>query len=130
MRKNMKYFYIGIFGALGALTRYYIGIHFAYDMFPYHTLMINLLGCFLLACLVTYFVEVPWMSRDLFLGMGTGFMGSFTTFSAFSVETINLFLSNEIFLGTAYILGSLVGGFVAAGMGVLIAKELQRIKEV
>ncbi|MEG0662277.1 MAG: CrcB family protein, partial [Anaerovoracaceae bacterium] len=80
-------FYTVLMGMLGAGSRYLIGLLFGS---PLSTLTVNFLGCFLLAMVFDYF-ETRW-PKDLVGAVGTGFIGAFTTFSAFSTETVNLFI--------------------------------------
>ena len=55
--------------------------------------------------------------------VGTGFIGSFTTFSAFSVETITLFTNEEFGLGILYIAVSLIGGLLMTSLGLQLQKR-------
>lgn len=87
----MYYLYVAIFGALGAAARYWISNTLDAGLFPYNTLMINIIGCFLLAIIFRYLASFSMITSTLITGLGTGFIGSFTTFSAFSMETANLF---------------------------------------
>lgn len=94
----MIYIIVGIAGILGALSRYYLGLtihEFWHHTFPLATLLINLAGCFLLAWLTTYIAKLNILPSDVITGIGTGFIGSFTTFSTLSVETIQLINHSE-----------------------------------
>lgn len=102
---------IGVGGFFGAILRNTIGILFsANQVFPLGTLTINLLGCFFLAFFLNIANESLKISPVVKLGIGTGFIGSFTTFSTFSVETLNLINNNQFFLVLTYLFFSVVGG--------------------
>ena len=81
---------IGFAGALGALARYGVSLAalrwFGED-FPYGTLGVNLAGCFLLGVLAELTMEDAGLAPQTRAILGTGFLGAFTTFSTFGVET-------------------------------------------
>lgn len=116
----MIYIIVGIAGILGALSRYYLGL--TIDMFWHHslplaTLTINLIGCFLLAWLTTYIARLNILPSEVITGIGTGFIGSFTTFSTFSVETVKLINHSELGIAFLYVLCSMLGGLIMSGLG-------------
>ncbi|MED1674543.1 fluoride efflux transporter CrcB [Pallidibacillus thermolactis] len=114
----MVYLLVGIAGALGAMVRYIIGlVLFTNVMFPMATLIINLIGSYLLAWFTTNLFQRIEVSPELKTAIGTGFVGSFTTFSTLSVETINLFRNGLIYMGILYILFSLFGGLLMCRLG-------------
>ena len=97
--------YVGIGGFLGSVLRYGINL-FSYrsypiQLIPYGTLFVNCLGCFLAGISVALFKKYNLNIESLNLFLITGFLGAFTTFSAFGNESIKLFLSNQhqLFLG-------------------------------
>jgi Integral membrane protein possibly involved in chromosome condensation len=120
----MYYIYVAIFGAFGAAARYWISITFAAGLFPYNTLFINILGCFLLSVIFRYLATFSMISNTLITGIGTGFIGSFTTFSALSVQTAQLISAKNYVYAGSYVLASLAGGFLAAGFGVYVSNKL------
>lgn len=88
-------FYIGLVlaGGFGALLRYLIGritINLGWAALPFGTLIANLLGCFLIGYFSSVLVQKWSASQDIQTIVMTGFLGGFTTFSAFSLETINM----------------------------------------
>ncbi len=113
-------------GALGALTRYGLGM-WALERFgsgfPLGTLLINLTGSFVLGLLVSLRGELA-LSMELRLLLGTGFCGAYTTFSAFSIETLGLVEQGKLMLAAGYVLGSVGGGIGAAYLGFLTARSL------
>ena len=122
----MVYLLVGIAGSLGAILRYLIGLSlFTNSAFPYATLSINLIGSFLLAWLTTQFFKNTSISPVIATAIGTGFVGSFTTFSTLSVETVQLFQSGSIGLGILYVFVSLVGGMLMSRLGFNMEKEVR-----
>ncbi|MFB7118511.1 fluoride efflux transporter CrcB [Bacillus tropicus] len=118
--RKLNYFIVGSAGILGALSRYYLGltIHESWHhTFPLATLLINLVGCFLLAWLTMYIAKLNILSSDVITGIGTGFIGSFTTFSTFSVETIQLINHSEWSIAFLYVSCSILGGLIMSGIG-------------
>lgn len=111
----MMYMYIGIAGALGAIARYSIGVFMISESgFPFATLLVNLTGCYALAFITSR--TLPF-SNNIKLAIGTGFLGSFTTFSAFSVETITMLENGKIGIAILYIILSIVGGIILSNIG-------------
>ena len=111
-------------GAAGALLRFsLISIYKVYfQNYFYSTLLINIMGCFLIGYLISigYVKNISDEFIKYFLIIG--FLGSFTTFSAFSHDVIELFLSNKIFLSSFYIILSVVSCIVATYIGMYINK--------
>lgn len=116
----MKLFFaIGTGGFFGAISRYGLSVLLPNTMnFPTTTLIINLLGCFCLAYLFTFFTK-----RTLFvLCLGTGFLGAFTTFSTFTLETLLLIENSQWVQALSYCFSSVVGGIVCAWLGARLAR--------
>lgn len=118
---------VGLGGFLGAVLRYLVSgwVHrFAGVTFPWGTLTVNVAGCLALGALMGL-VEArgaPSAGWRLFLGFGA--IGSFTTFSAFGYETMELLRGSELGLALANAIGSLVLGTAAVVAGVLLARWL------
>lgn len=118
---------VGLGGFLGAVLRYLVSgwIHrFAGVIFPWGTLTVNVAGCFALGALMGL-VEArgaPSAGWRLFLGIGA--IGSFTTFSAFGYETLELLRGSQLGLALANAIGSLVLGTAAVVAGALLARWL------
>lgn len=122
----MAYLLIGIAGASGALLRYIIGVVFFTDtIFPYATLLVNLTGSFLLTLLVTKLFHKFTLPANIENALATGFIGSFTTFSALSIETVTMFTNGDYFLAIIYILLSVFGGLFFSYLG---CKKQQRVE--
>ncbi|WP_053218723.1 fluoride efflux transporter FluC [Virgibacillus senegalensis] len=115
----MIYLYVGLAGSLGAMLRYGIGILFyqADTVFPFTTLIINLAGSFLLAWLTGSILSTARLSLTAKSAIGTGFVGSFTTFSTLSVETVDLYMDGRLSLAILYIFLSIFGGLAMSRLG-------------
>lgn len=101
---------VGTGGAIGAVLRYLVGRSVPSDRFPFATLTVNVLGSFALG-LLTF----GGASNDLFLLLGLGVCGSFTTYSSFSVETVRLWETGSPLRAVIYAGGTLLACLVAVG---------------
>jgi fluoride exporter len=123
----MAYLWIGIAGFLGAILRYSIGLFLFHEsvVFPFATLSVNLIGSFLLAWFTTAIVKRFSIPDHLKAAIGTGFIGSFTTFSTLSVETVTLIQNQDLFLAFVYVFISIVGGLMMSRLGYRLVEEKQ-----
>ncbi|ECB9806351.1 fluoride efflux transporter CrcB [Listeria monocytogenes] len=120
----MYFLYVGIFGALGGMCRYAMNLWLGGGDFPSATLVVNLIGCFLLAFLMQFLAEKSRISLVILNGIGTGFIGAFTTFSAFSVDTIQLIQNGAWVLALSYVLASFIGGLIMVKLGRMLSNKL------
>ncbi|HAA6726969.1 TPA_asm: fluoride efflux transporter CrcB [Listeria monocytogenes] len=120
----MYFLYVGIFGALGGMCRYAMNLWLGGGDFPSATLAVNLIGCFLLAFLMQFLAEKSRISLVILNGIGTGFIGAFTTFSAFSVDTIQLIQKGAWVLALSYVLASFIGGLTMVKLGRMLSNKL------
>ncbi|MFC2949778.1 fluoride efflux transporter CrcB [Virgibacillus sediminis] len=104
-------------GFLGSMIRYFLGewVH-AGGGFPLGTFLINLSGCFLLGWFMTASVKKKVQQKYIWM-IGTGFLGSFTTFSTFSVETVGLIEDGAIGTAVLYVGLSIILGMLLAYAG-------------
>lgn len=118
----MDKLFIFIGGFIGASTRYAIGNVMNDTTYPITTFFINMIGCFLLVFILTYCTTK--MRKEYILLLGTGFAGSFTTFSTFSLETVQLLSSGKLLVAISYVVCSIGCGLVASFLGYYVANKL------
>jgi fluoride exporter len=114
-------------GAAGSLLRFWMSnwVHLvAGRTFPYGTLVVNVLGCLIMGVLFVLFIERLSDNPVLRAGILIGFLGSFTTFSSFSIETLNLIEQGSWAKAAANMSGSLVLCVGATWVGVLLGRQI------
>lgn len=124
----MQIIWIGLGGFLGANARYFVQQWLASLLgphFPYGTLLANVSGSFLIALFLTLATERLAISPEMRLFVAVGFLGGFTTFSSFSLETFYLGSQNGLLMAGIYFLGNTVLGLVGVVLGVMLAQWLQ-----
>lgn len=122
----MFYLAIVLAGGAGALLRYLLGratINFGWSVLPFGTLIANLLGCFLIGYLSWQMVHRWQLSTDMQAVFLTGFLGGFTTFSAFSLETVMMFEQGAGLRAIAYIGISVTLCIFMCMFGILLARH-------
>ena len=117
---------IAVGGALGAPARYGVAqmIHVSPGSFPWATFWTNLSGSFALGLLLALVLERFPPGRYLRPFAATGFLGAYTTYSTFAVETVLLAKDGHVGLAVLYSGASLVGGFVMAWAGAWAGRSL------
>lgn len=122
-----KYVLIGFGCFIGAVLRYLaegIQIYNYHEDVPLNTLFINILGAFIIALILTFAFEIRTFDPDVRLGVTTGLLGAFTTFSTLCKETIGLMRSGEYFSAISYMTISIVLGLGAAYFGIVVSREI------
>lgn len=118
---------ISLGGVAGALARFYLGLAVLQRMgvgFPYGTLLINVAGCFVIGVLGTLATErAALVTREVWLLLGVGFCGAFTTFSSFGLETLSLLRAGALLQAGAYVMASNALGLLAVCLGFLLARN-------
>lgn len=116
---------VGLGGALGACSRYAISLLLAGvdSRIPYATLSVNVVGALIAGFLMTVFVSKGLVPSALQLILVVGFLGGFTTFSAFSVETLRLLETGDSGLALVNSLANLVGSLIAVSVGAFLASR-------
>ena len=112
---------VTIAGALGALTRYWVGVAVGVHGFPWATLLINVTGSFLLGLILGGPGGGRW-SLTVTTAVAVGFLGAFTTFSTFSFETLAMLRSGRVAAALAYASASVVVGLAAAAGGYILGR--------
>ena len=117
---------IALGGALGAPARYGVAqlIHVATDSFPWATFWTNLSGSFVLGVVLALLLERYPPSRFLRPFVATGFLGAYTTYSTFAIESVLLVKDGHAAVALAYAAASLVAGFTAAWAGLLAGRAV------
>ncbi len=98
----INYLIVSFGAAAGGALRYWLSNYtykFLPTTFPYGTLVVNIVGSFLLGIIMFYFDQKELISSQLRIFLAIGFCGGFTTFSSFSFETLNLFRDSQVGLG-------------------------------
>ena len=110
----------------GALSRYYLTLWFAQRFgtsFPYGTFFINLSGCFAMGFFTTLALDkVAIISLFVRLLVATGFLGAYTTFSTYGLDTITLLRNGSLLTAILYWAASAVLGIISLQLGVLLAR--------
>jgi CrcB protein len=116
---------IALGGALGAPARYGVAqlIAVSADDFPWATFLINVSGSFALALFFAFVVERYPPTRYLRPFVATGFLGAYTTYSTFAVETDVLVKDGHVALALAYVTATLVLGVVATWAGLFVGRR-------
>ncbi len=115
---------VALGGVLGASARYGIGLLLppAPGTFPVGTLLINVVGGFLIGVLIDAVAERPLL-RPFAI---TGILGGFTTFSTYAVDTEQLLATGRLGTAVAYLVGTLVGALVATWVGLALERLVRR----
>ena len=122
-----RVFWIGAAGFFGAIARY--GIEGLVSrrtggQFPWGTLVVNVSGCFVLGLLFTLFTERFLPHPNLRAALTVGFLGAYTTFSTFSLETVRLLEDGAVWLAGANAAASLALGIAFVSLGIFLGRAL------
>lgn len=111
---------VGLGGGLGSVMRYGISLLLNQKLFPWATLAVNISGSLLIGIIFALSTRPDELSNNWKLFLTTGICGGFTTFSAFSVENMELLQSGKTGLAIVYIIASIILGIMAAFTGYLL----------
>ncbi len=120
------YFAIAIGGSLGAVSRYWMSTttyQWLGQGFPYGTLAVNLLGSLLMGFLSVLLVHRFQISDTIRVGLLSGFLASFTTFSTFAMDSLQLAGNEAIMKAIIYVVLSAVLCILGAWAGLVTAKQ-------
>jgi fluoride exporter len=128
-----RYLMVMLGAALGGLARYVVGTavlqrftaRFPENVFPLGTLVVNVTGCFAIGVLMTLFVDRADPNPNLRLLLVTGVLGGYTTFSAFGWESFEAIAKEQVWIGLANIVLSVVLGYLAVWCGSLVARVMK-----
>ena len=123
----MNWLFVALGGALGATSRFGLTkviSQFFGASFPYATLTANILGSFVIGLLWVWFIQQEWGSEYYRYLWIVGFLGAFTTFSSFSLESITLLQEERLLAFGGYVGGSVISCLLATLAGIWVAKQI------
>ncbi|MFL2980451.1 MAG: fluoride efflux transporter CrcB [Methylophilaceae bacterium] len=115
-----NFFLVGIAAAIGAWLRWGIGYIFSalYPSLPFGTLVVNLLGGFLMGLSIAYFQNIASsLNEELKLFINIGFLGGLTTFSAYTSEIFTFLQKGEIQTSFLFLISHVLGALIMAFIG-------------
>jgi CrcB protein len=121
-----RFLLICLAGAAGTGARYLVSVWATQRLgaaFPYGTLIVNLVGCFIIAAVMRTALTLSW-SATLRMTVTVGFLGGFTTYSSFNYETTRLLEEGSSGLAALNAAVTLTGGFLAGLLGTLSAAQV------
>lgn len=120
-----NYVLIAVGGAAGALARYVVAalIQSRFpSSFPMGTFVVNLSGCFAMGLVASVLLDRVGTSTALRVLLAVGFLGAYTTFSTFELETFRAVTARAWFVGTANVAGSVVACYCALWAGIVLGR--------
>ena len=130
MSRALQYLLVGAGGFAGAIARFLVGqwtSGLAASRFPLATFVINVSGSFLLGVVAASTAARAFANADaVALAAGVGFLGAYTTFSTFELETHALLQDRLPLTASAYVIGSFVAGLFAVRAGIAVARAWMR----
>jgi len=121
MIKNLLLVFLG--GGLGSSLRYLLSKYLNDGgVIPQGTLVVNVLGSFLLGLALGWFIKQDMLNHQLYFLVAIGFCGGFTTFSTFSFENFNMIKSGDYISFSIYFLGSIILGIFAIFLGIILSR--------
>ena len=120
MLKNLLLVAFG--GSAGSALRFLFSIWFRHQSFPLATLLVNIIGSFMIGLVIAVSLRSSSFDSNWRLLLATGLCGGFTTFSAFSAEGLQLIQQDRVGVFAAYAIGSVLLGLGAAWLGFTVAK--------
>ena len=130
----ISYLFVAVGGALGAMARFALNVLLQRDVaFPWGTLSTNLLGCLVMGVVAQLVASSVWFNEsglvpDQYrLLFAIGFCGSFTTLSAIVMELHTMLQRSEFFNSFAYLMVTMIGGFVCFYIGIVMMRALMHL---
>ncbi len=120
----MRVLWIGVGGFVGSIARYGVSVLAMRNLgsaFPYGTLIVNVAGSFLMGLLMWFGLKTSLLGANTRLALTTGVLGGFTTFSAFSYETLALFQERAWALAAINVIGTMMACLAAVAIGWALA---------
>ena len=109
---------VGAGGFLGSILRYAVGIVVKSIHFPFATFIVNIIGCFVIGVVYGLSIKSAAFPMETRLFLATGICGGFTTFSAFSVEGVQMLQQDRFMVFFLYFAASVLIGLLATWLGI------------
>jgi fluoride exporter len=125
--KMIKYLMVAAGGAVGSTLRFWVGGSMANRLgtrFPYGTFAVNCTGSFLIGLVITLIAERPNVNPNWRYLIGVGFIGGYTTFSAFEYETFQSMQDGKMLIASLNVILSVSIGLICVWLGVAAARAL------
>ena len=113
---------VGLGGMIGSMARYAVALLMRSSAYPFATFIVNILGSFIIGLVIGTALKNETFSNNWRLFLATGICGGFTTFSAFSLECIELMKQHKYAVMFTYILLSILLGLAATFAGIQLTK--------
>jgi len=124
----LKYLIVGVGGFFGSMMRFWVGTLLTAKLgtrVPWGTFAVNTTGSFLIGLIVTVLVARSDLSPNWRYLIPIGFIGGYTTFSAFEYETFRSFESGDMLIAALNVIGSIIAGFFCVWLGVLAGRAFE-----
>lgn len=121
----MPVLYVALGGALGSVARFWISRlmeSMPASAFPWATLVVNITGSFLIGILFVAIIERAILAADLRYLLMVGLLGGFTTYSAFSLETMLMLDRGQLLFASGYVLATVMGCLAAVWSGIRLTQ--------
>ena len=126
----MPYLIVFLGAGIGGALRHGVNLgaarFFGYG-FPFGTLIVNVVGSFLMGALAGYFLLKPGVQQEVRLFLTTGILGGFTTFSAFSLDAALLIKRHAYGLAMGYVVGSVLASILALFVGLALFRSVGQL---
>ena len=123
----MTLFYIALGGSIGSVLRHLVTTqtsHLLGNSYPYGTMIVNILGSLLMGLFIGYLVKTLPHSMEIRSFFAVGVLGGFTTFSAFSLDAVNMIERGQMSSAAIYIALSVILSIVSLFLGLQIIKNI------
>ncbi|HEY5926152.1 MAG TPA: CrcB family protein [Kofleriaceae bacterium] len=120
----MRFLIVCASGAVGCGLRYLVAQWLGHRTFPYATLLVNVVGSFLITFVVELALRLADFPPNLRLALTTGFLGGLTTYSSFNHESLAMVLDGNALRGVTYVVVTLVACAAAGLLGLVSARAL------
>ena len=104
---------VGLGGAAGSMLRYAFSVWFKHASFPLATFLVNVIGSFIIGLVFAYSLRSESFATNWRLFLAAGICGGFTTFSAFSLESLQLLQQQRVGIFFLYVIGTVLLGLAA-----------------